>query len=55
LKQPFPAAAIERFERMAEESLLRQRTIEASDTLPFEEFRQHYLARALHGTSQMRT
>jgi len=55
LKQPFPAAAAERFGRMAEESLLRQRTIEASDTLPFEEFRQQYLARALHGTSQVRT
>ena len=54
LARPFPAAALERFERMAEESLARQQSIEASDTLPFEEFRQQYLARALHGASQVR-
>lgn len=33
-----------RFERLAEDSLRRQRQIESEDTLPFEEYRKQYLA-----------
>jgi glutamate--cysteine ligase len=32
------------FERQAEESLARQREMEAADTLPFEAWRQKYLS-----------
>src|SRR5574341_946255 len=43
-KAEFPRKAEERFARMAEESLAKQRKIEAADTMPFEEFRKKYLA-----------
>jgi glutamate--cysteine ligase len=33
-----------RFTAMAEESVAAQKAIEAADTLPFEEWRQHYMA-----------
>ena len=36
----------ERYARLAEGSLLKQRQIEAADTLPFEIYRQHYLSPA---------
>jgi glutamate--cysteine ligase len=44
LQLPFPADVADRFARMAEESILEQRRIEAADTLPFETYRQLYLA-----------
>jgi glutamate--cysteine ligase len=43
-KLPFPAEVAERFARLAEGSLVKQRQIEAADTLPFEIYRQQYLA-----------
>ncbi len=44
LQLPFPAEIAERFVRLAEESVTEQRAIEAADTLPFESYRQLYLA-----------
>jgi glutamate--cysteine ligase len=38
------AEVAERFARLSEESRIRQRQIEASDTVPFETYRQHYLS-----------
>ena len=43
LALPYPADVADRFVAMAEESRLRQREIEAGDTMPFEEFRTRYL------------
>ena len=42
--QPLPAEVEQRFARLAEESLAKQRQIEAADTVPFETWRQHYLS-----------
>jgi glutamate--cysteine ligase len=44
LSLPLSASVTERFAQMTEESLARQREIEAADTLPFETFRQNYLS-----------
>jgi glutamate--cysteine ligase len=44
LELPFPAEIAERFARLADESVTEQRRIEAADTLPFEAYRQLYLA-----------
>ncbi len=44
LELPFPAEIAERFGRLADESVTEQRRIEAADTLPFEAYRQLYLA-----------
>jgi glutamate--cysteine ligase len=44
LELPFPGEIAERFARLAEESVAEQRRIEAADTLPFEAYRQLYLA-----------
>jgi glutamate--cysteine ligase len=44
LSLPFPEETAGRYARMAEESLIEQREIEAADTLPFESYRQLYLA-----------
>ena len=44
LEMPFPAEIAERFARLADESVTEQRRIEAADTLPFEAYRQLYLA-----------
>ncbi len=44
LSLELPSAETLRFERLAEESLRRQRTIESEDEQPFEEFRKQYLA-----------
>jgi glutamate--cysteine ligase len=41
---PLPAEVEERFAQLANESLEEQRNIEASDSLPFEIYRQQYLA-----------
>ena len=43
LALPYPAEVEARFARMAEESQVRQREIEAGDTMPFETYRQQYL------------
>ncbi len=47
LARPFPAEMETRFRRLAEDSLAKQREIEAKDTVPFETFRQEYLSRDL--------
>ena len=44
LQLPFPADVADRFARLAEESIVEQRRIEAADTYPFETYRQLYLA-----------
>jgi glutamate--cysteine ligase len=44
LELPLPDEIAERFARMADESTAEQRRIEAADTLPFEAYRQLYLA-----------
>ena len=44
LELPLSAEVTERFARLAEESLAEQRRIEAADAVPFETYRQHYLA-----------
>ncbi|MFT7722588.1 MAG: glutamate--cysteine ligase [Roseateles sp.] len=44
LALPFPDALQRRFERLAADSRAEQARIEAADTLPFEEFRRHYVA-----------
>jgi len=44
LEMPFPAEIAKRFARLADESVTEQRRIEAADTLPFEAYRQLYLA-----------
>ena len=44
LRLPFPAEVADRFSRLAEESIVEQRRVEAADTLPFETYRQLYLA-----------
>jgi glutamate--cysteine ligase len=41
---PLPGGALNRFARMAEESVAEQRAIESRDTVPFETFRQQYLS-----------
>jgi len=40
----FPREVRERFSRLASESLLKQRELEAADEVDFETFRQRYLA-----------
>jgi glutamate--cysteine ligase len=52
MARPISSEADERLQRMAEESLARQRSIEERDTVTFEEYRREYLARDL--TSGMR-
>src|SRR6185436_637205 len=42
-KLPLDEATAARFERLAEESRVRQREIEAADKVPFEVYRQKYL------------
>jgi glutamate--cysteine ligase len=44
LQLPFPADVADRFARLAEESIVEQRRIEAADTCSFETYRQLYLA-----------
>ena len=52
LARPFSEATAARLSRMADESLRRQQTIEASESVTFEEYRRQYLSRDL--TSGMR-
>ena len=44
LAETLPREDAARFERLAADSLRRQRQIESEDTLPFEEYRKQYLA-----------
>jgi len=44
MKLPLAPEVAERFARLAKESIEEQRRVEAADTLPFEAFRQLYLA-----------
>ncbi|MCM2348304.1 MAG: glutamate--cysteine ligase, partial [Acidovorax soli] len=44
LALPWSAAQQARFAALADESVAAQKAIEAADTLPFEEWRQHYMA-----------
>jgi glutamate--cysteine ligase len=44
LKLPLRPDVAERFSRLAEESLVEQRRIEAADTVTFETYRQRYLS-----------
>ena len=44
MKLPLAAEVAERFAHLAEESLEAQRRLEESDSIPFEAFRQLYLA-----------
>jgi glutamate--cysteine ligase len=41
---PLAKAVVDRYARLAEGSLVKQRQIEAADTLPFETYRQQYLS-----------
>jgi glutamate--cysteine ligase len=43
-REPFPGELEARFARMADESLAKQRMIEAEDKLPFEKYREQYLS-----------
>jgi len=47
LALPFPRETQHRFERLAEESIAEQQAIEAANSMPFEEYRQRYLAGTL--------
>jgi glutamate--cysteine ligase len=44
LSQPLAEDAAARLQRMADDSLARQRELEAADAVPFEDYRQRYLA-----------
>jgi len=44
--EPLPEGVEKQFERMAEESLAKQREIETADKVSFEEYRQKYLSHA---------
>ena len=55
LESPLPADANARYARMTEESLAAQRQIEAGDTVPFEVYRQQYLAQDLLGGVHLRS
>jgi glutamate--cysteine ligase len=45
-REPLPAAVVAEYERIAAESLVNQKKIEASDSVPFEIYRQRYLSPA---------
>jgi glutamate--cysteine ligase len=47
MAKPLGPEAQRRLQQLADESLARQRAVEESDTLPFEEYRQRYLSRDL--------
>jgi glutamate--cysteine ligase len=46
---PWPAAQHAHFTALTEQSIREQKKIEASDTLPFEQFRQQYVSAARLG------
>ncbi len=49
LEQPLSELLSARFSRMAADSMVRQREIEAADTMPFELFRRQYISRDMTG------
>jgi len=49
-----PAAAAERYEAMARDSIARQRAIEAADRVDFETYRREYLGQELMAGEQLR-
>ncbi|MGD2139289.1 MAG: glutamate--cysteine ligase [Burkholderiales bacterium] len=49
LECPLPDLLAARFSRMAADSLIRQREIEAADTMPFELFRRQYISQDTTG------
>jgi glutamate--cysteine ligase len=55
LELPLPAEVEQRHARMAEESLVAQRQIEAADRVPFETYRQNYLAQDLMSGVQLQS
>ena len=55
LDQPLAADVAARYARMAEESLVAQREIEAADTVHFETYRQQYLAQDLMSGAHFRS
>ena len=54
LAQPLAEGVEARFARLAEESVAAQREIEAADTVPFETYRQQYLAQDLMSGAHFR-
>jgi len=55
LDLPLAAEVEARYARMAEDALAAQRRIEASDSVPFETYRQEYLSRNLLSGAQLRS
>jgi glutamate--cysteine ligase len=55
LRAPLAPEAELRYARMARESFSEQRRIEASDSVPFETYRQHYISQDLVGGAQLRS
>ena len=51
LATPLAPTMVEHFQELAAESLAEQRAIEAADTMPFEIYRQQYLASERLGKS----
>jgi len=47
MAEPLAPDALRRLQHLADESLARQRAVEESDSVPFEEYRQRYLSRDL--------
>jgi glutamate--cysteine ligase len=47
LAEPLAPEALRRLQHLADESIARQRAVEESDSVPFEEYRQRYLSRDL--------
>jgi glutamate--cysteine ligase len=45
MAKPLAPEAQRRLQHLADESLVRQRAVEESDSFPFEEYRQRYLSR----------
>ncbi len=54
LERPLAADVEARFARLAEESAVKQREIEATDNVPFEAYRQQYLAQDLMSGAHFR-
>jgi glutamate--cysteine ligase len=54
LERALPPQAAARYERQAAESLREQRSREAADDMPFEQFRRQYLAQDLMGGEHFR-
>jgi len=55
LAAPLAPATERRYARMARDSFTAQRRIEASDNVPFETYREHYISQDLVGGAQLRS